>query len=202
MSRSKRIGRRMTQTMLDVDAQVRTLDIESDPRGAVISACGAYRYRLWRVWDAGLPRVVYVMLNPSTADAVADDPTIRACTAIARRIGAGRLDVVNLYAFRASKPSALVAAAKRGLDVVGPGNDEAIGTAVQDVQMVICAWGAHTMAMREAPGIVPIVRRDLYVLRMLREAGDVHVLGAGPTHPLARGKHRLPPDVVPILWSL
>src|SRR5262245_19133112 len=86
---------------------------------ALISPCGLYRYWLTRTWDNSLRRVCWVMLNPSTADAEQDDPTIRRCVGFARSWGAGGIIVVNLFAFRASDPKALLRAA----DPVGPDND-------------------------------------------------------------------------------
>jgi hypothetical protein len=72
---------------------------------AVLSPDGVYRYRLDRVWGAG-PRVLFVMLNPSTADATQDDPTLRRCLGFARDWGYGSLTVANLYAYRARGPQA------------------------------------------------------------------------------------------------
>ncbi len=76
---------------------------------AVISDCGRYRYRLTRRWGDG-PLLSFIMLNPSTADAEVDDPTIRRCMGFARRDGYGGIVVGNLYAFRTTKPKALFAA--------------------------------------------------------------------------------------------
>jgi hypothetical protein len=75
--------------------------------GAELSACRTYRYRLWRQWDADLAPVVWVMLNPSTADESADDPTIRKCIGFAQRWGYGGIEVVNLYAYRSPDPRQL-----------------------------------------------------------------------------------------------
>ena len=86
-------------------------------RAAVISKCGAYRYSLTRRWS-GAPLLTFVMLNPSTADAKEDDPTIRRCIGFARREGAGELIVANLYALRSSAPEALWSAR----DPIGPKN--------------------------------------------------------------------------------
>ena len=86
-------------------------------RAAVISKCGAYRYSLTRKWSDA-PLLSFVMLNPSTADAKEDDPTIRRCIGFARREGAGGLIVANLYALRSSSPEALWAAR----DPIGPQN--------------------------------------------------------------------------------
>ena len=72
--------------------------------GACFDSTGAYRYRLWREWDVSKPSVTFVMLNPSTAGAKDDDPTIRRCLSFARSWGFGRLEVVNLCAYRATSP--------------------------------------------------------------------------------------------------
>ncbi len=79
------------------------------------------------------------MLNPSTADAAQDDPTIRRCISFAKREGFGRLEVVNLYAFRSPSPSVLFAAP----DTVGPGNDHEIEAALDRADSVVAAWGNH-----------------------------------------------------------
>lgn len=107
---------------------------------AVISPCGLYRYRLSRCWGPGR-RMVWVMLNPSTADAEVDDPTIRRCMGFAKREGYGAIDVINLYALRATKPIHL----SHHPDPEGPGNlhywDEVLDD--RNVGMVVAAWGAH-----------------------------------------------------------
>lgn len=109
--------------------------------GATISPCGRYRYSLKRQWgplDADGP-VVWIMLNPSTADADTDDPTIRACREFSRRWGKSALEVVNLFALRSPKPSALAI----DHDPVGPDNDLWIDTAIRRASLVVAAWGAH-----------------------------------------------------------
>lgn len=112
---------------------------------ATISACGLYRYWLERRWGRTAPQV-FVMLNPSTADASVDDPTIRRCIAFAKREGAGGLIVVNLFALRATDPSAL----DNHADPVGPANVENLGLALIGAvaigRPVICAWGANKNA--------------------------------------------------------
>src|ERR1019366_833740 len=81
-----------------------------------------YRYSLWRRVGESRRRVLFVMLNPSTADAIVDDPTIRRCMGFARTWGFGELEVCNLFAYRSPCPSALLRAA----DPVGPSNDRAL----------------------------------------------------------------------------
>jgi hypothetical protein len=109
---------------------------------AVISGCGLYRYELRRTWDEQLPALVYVMLNPSTADAEADDPTIRKCVGFAKRMGYGGIVVVNLYAFRATDPRDLIDSREAGVAIIGPENDRRILDAMYAASAVVFAWGA------------------------------------------------------------
>jgi len=112
-------------------------------RTARISDDGLYRYRLERVWDDALPSLGFVMLNPSTADALVDDPTIRRCIGFARREKAGGLIVCNLYAFRATNPADLWNAR----DPYGPENDEELVNLSYYAKLtgrpIVCGWGAH-----------------------------------------------------------
>lgn len=104
---------------------------------AILSPCGTYRYRLERIWEPDLPLVVWIMLNPSTANATEDDPTIRRCMGYARAWGRGGIVVVNLFAYRATDPRAMRAAA----DPVGPENDAHLLAAVCSKPLVVAAWG-------------------------------------------------------------
>lgn len=173
--------------------------VEDEQRGADISPCGLYRYSLWRRWDRSKPAVLFVMLNPSTADADNDDPTIRRCIAFAKRWDAGGIRVCNLYAYRATKPTELTEAAGAGIDPVADPpagrlqnkNDSATIAAASDAGRIIAAWGAW-------PG--PFETRHWRVLELLRKAGPVEVLAwtkhGQPRHPLyVRG------DVKPEVWE-
>src|SRR5262249_40146014 len=106
---------------------------------AVFSTDGRYRYLLTRRVGPGRKSATFIMLNPSTADATADDPTIRKCIGFARRWRCGVLRVVNLFAFRATDPDVLKAAA----DPVGPENRRWILRSIRRTnrQIVVCAWG-------------------------------------------------------------
>ncbi len=133
-----------------------------------------YRYLLTRRWGDPRQWMTFIMLNPSTADAFADDPTIRRCTGFAKREGCGGLNVVNLFAWRATKPRALRDCA----DPAGPDNDHFIGGHCQ-ASFVVAAWGTGGT----------LKGRDREVARLLADAGaDVRCLGvtgAGhPRHPL------------------
>src|SRR4051812_17109287 len=108
-------------------------------RGALLSDDGLYRYRLWRIWEELAPVMVWVMLNPSTADADVDDPSIRKCVGFAKANGCGGIIVVNLFAWRATDPKELRAVA----DPVGPENDAHIRWAVKAplLATVVAGWG-------------------------------------------------------------
>jgi len=145
---------------------------ESD---AVLSDCGRYRYLLRRSWDASKPRALFVMLNPSTADAEIDDPTIRSCTRLCRSWGYGSFEVVNVFAFRATDPKKLAHADDRQ----GPLNDTHIIAALIRCDVVICAWGAYP---------IPIVRHRAIISMIQAQKMDGHCLGrtkkGHPKHPL------------------
>jgi len=106
-------------------------------RGAIFSPCRAYRYVLWRIWDSARPWVLFIGLNPSTADEAQDDPTIRRCMGFAKRWGFGGIKVANLFAYRAVCPSKL----KQVQDPVGPDNDRWISKLASSAGMVVAAWG-------------------------------------------------------------
>lgn len=111
---------------------------------AVLSSDGQYRYLLERLWGADGRVPLWIMLNPSTADASVDDPTIRRVMAFSKRWGYDGAAVVNLFAVRATDPALLPAMKARGRDIVGPDNDAAIQTALaKKPPVVIAAWGAR-----------------------------------------------------------
>lgn len=105
---------------------------------AEISRCGLYRYGLWRKWSDG-PQVLFIMLNPSTADATQDDPTIRRCVAFAKSWGFGSLAVGNLFAYRTTDPAVLA----KFPCPIGELNDEWLSRLRYESQLHIAAWGAH-----------------------------------------------------------
>lgn len=121
---------------------------------AVISDCRRYRYILRRTWDHDAPRVLIVMLNPSTADAKTDDPTIRSCVRLCKWRKDGGFEVVNLFAYRATDPKELQSA----VDPVGPGNDNAIEMALLRCDIAICAWGAHPGAIERGAAVHSLLR--------------------------------------------
>lgn len=108
---------------------------------AIISPCGRYRYNLTRQWQASCFSLPFVMLNPSTADADLDDPTIRRCMAFARRDGYGGISVFNLFALRATDPAEL----RKTSDPFGPENRKhlaELAIRAADFRVpIVCAWG-------------------------------------------------------------
>jgi hypothetical protein len=147
-------------------------------KGATVSPCGAYRYQLWRVWDDSLPRVLFVMLNPSTADAETDDPTIRKCVKYAKAWGYGSLEVVNLFALRSTDPNKLL---KHEAPIPWPENDQYILESAYRSERIMAAWSRHKAVTVGARGshvkaLLSLHGFDLYCLRTTK-AGQ-------PWHPL------------------
>lgn len=156
-------------------------------KSATISKCQQYRYQLDREWFPDdrinsparityYAPMIFVMLNPSTADAYEDDPTIRRCLGFARREGYRWLKVINLFAGRATKPADLF----KMDDPIGPENRSAWDKAFNHVEWgakIVCGWGADKSAKAQAS-------------RFLEQAGDtpLHCLGTSkdgsPRHPL------------------
>lgn len=161
-----------------------TIDVRAN--GAVLSEDEAHRYALVRRFelDAALPMLVWIMLNPSTADAMLDDPTIRKCLGFTKRLGGyGGFIVVNLYAFRATDPQDLVAAlrSKDAGWVAGPQNDDWIRAAVEG-RDAIAAWGATRV-----PNVlerIAAVRELCACARSVRSMGLSKGEPRQPRHPL------------------
>lgn len=138
----------------------------------VMSKCLRWRYALTREWGPRAPLVV-IGLNPSTATATEDDPTVRRCIGFARRWGMGGLVMLNIFAYRATDPREL----RRVTDPVGVRNNDALRVLTAGVPHVLCAWGSHG-AYRARGGFVAELLAD----RPLRCFGRTK--GGHPRHPL------------------
>jgi len=171
---------------------------EKDPfdktaNGAELSPDGQYRYLLWRAIDGEHSgrRLLWVMLNPSTADASVDDATIRRCRGYAKNWGFSGIEVVNLFAYRATDPKELTAAA----DPVGRINDIFIAQAARRADKIVCAWGG---GVANGPA-----GRDRAVIELLvaKLGKPLYTLG---TTALGHPKHpvRLPKDLEPEVWMV
>lgn len=149
---------------------------------AVFSPCRTWRYELWRRWDVSRPTCVFVGLNPSTADETTDDNTIRRCITYAREWGFGSLCMLNLFAFRATKPSVM----RRVEDPVGPDNDATLERVCRDAGLVVAAWGVHGTHRNRAGEVVNRNLLGEYAVLDLTRDGI-------PGHPLY-----LPKTLVPV----
>lgn len=156
---------------------------------AVFSECRKYRYTLWRTVDGGLfpdtwtKYVNFICLNPSTADEVKDDPTIRKCVRLARNWGYEAICVTNLFAYRATDPKVM----KSQSDPIGSMNDVFIQRVAFGADLVIAAWGQHGAFLDRSTKVRQCFFERPKILRMGKTE---------PWHPLY-----LPDNSKPIEWN-
>jgi hypothetical protein len=158
--------------------------------GAELSPCNRYRYLLWRSWNRKAENfVLFLMLNPSTASALEEDPTIRKCMGFAERWGKGGILVANLFAYRATAPGELLSSE----DPVGPDNHAVLERVLngdagfEPPSTVVLAWGACG-----GPKVARLLEeREKAALRVLRAAAPPprvaclgHTQSGAPRHPL------------------
>ncbi|MEH6833588.1 MULTISPECIES: DUF1643 domain-containing protein [Falsihalocynthiibacter] len=153
---------------------------------AVYSDCEAYRYSLTRVWDEAAARVFFIMLNPSTATEVQNDPTVERCERRARALGYGGFRVANIFAWRDTDPRKMRAAT----DPVGPENDRTILDGCAWADTIVCAWGTHGAHLNRGPVVAEMLKNHTLFHLGLSKAGH-------PKHPLY-----IAYTVQPTLWEL
>lgn len=144
-------------------------------RDAVISDCAQYRYLLRRAWDHAKPRALFIMFNPSTADADVDDATIRSCIRLCRGWEYGSFEVINLFAFRSTDASKVPMAD----DPIGPDNHKISEAAIARCDMPICAWGKFTFGQARSKIVHEMIRSHRPAAFCLGTNGD-----GSPKHPL------------------
>lgn len=180
--------------------------------GARISSDGLYRYLLWREWrgthdrnhwrwfggkdgagaDFGEPlSCLFVMLNPSTADGEKDDATIRRCVGFAKAWKYERLEVVNLFAYRATKPRDLLAWQNAREEIIGWQNSELMDQAARDAGVIVCAWGANVNSLDPTGDHVETVRgwlrdKEMFALGFTKDGHPRHPLYAPADAELVR----------------
>ena len=164
----------------------RTHTKDDAPSTAVYSDCEHYRYALTRTWDAAGKRVLFVMLNPSKATEVQNDPTVERCERRARALGFGAFQVTNIFAWRDTDPFQM----RKAADPVGPENDAVLIAGAAWADQIIAAWGTHGAHLD----------RGLRVERLLRQTGQpLYTLGLSkhghPKHPLYISYRQQP-----VLW--
>jgi hypothetical protein len=154
---------------------------------AIYSDCERYRYSLTRVWDETGGRVHFVMLNPSTATEVQNDPTVERCERRARALGYGAFCVTNIFAWRDTDPKKMRAAR----DPIGPANDAAILDACDWADVTVAAWGTHGEHLNRGAAVKALLQNmDIPVFHLgLSKAGH-------PKHPLYISYAQQP-----VLWS-
>lgn len=153
---------------------------------ATFSTCERYRFTLSRVWEKAGKSALFVMLNPSTADEIKNDPTVERCERRARHHGFGAFTVCNIFAWRATDPRDMRAAA----DPVGAGNDEAILQNAAQADLVVCAWGTHGAHLDRGPAVKAMLDTATTPLHHLGLSKAGH-----PKHPLY-----ISYDVTPMRW--
>ncbi|MGL5953282.1 MAG: DUF1643 domain-containing protein [Providencia rustigianii] len=139
---------------------------------ATISECNKYRYDLFRIWDETKPYLMFIGLNPSTADHELDDPTIKRCIGFAEKLDFGGVCMCNLYALRATNPSAMMSSESP----IGSDNDMYVKKHALSAGMVIAAWGNHGCYLNRDKEILDILNVDVFAL-------DINKSGQ-PKHPL------------------
>lgn len=150
-------------------------------QSAIFDQSGRYRYSLWREWDWQTPKVGFVMLNPSRADSLVDDPTIRRCIGFAHTWGFGGLEVVNLFAYRTTNPVEL----GRVADPVGGENNFYLISLQKRVEQIVLAWGnGGSLQGRDRTALTLLSEQSLYCLG-LTQTGQ-------PRHPLYLRRDTLP----------
>jgi hypothetical protein len=142
--------------------------------GAIFDVSGRYRYSLSRTWSAYHPRILFVLLNPSTANEYKNDPTIRRCISFARTWNFGSIEVVNLFAYRATDYGELFKVS----DPIGAENNRFLMQAVERCSTVVLGWGTRGT----------LLGRDRQVMSLFAGKKDVYCLGitndGQPRHPL------------------
>ena len=158
---------------------------------AVISKCEKYRYKLTRTWDEDKGKVLFIMLNPSTANHIENDLTTIRCINFAEKWGYGGIMIGNIYPFRAKRPKDLRKWLNKGSDYAfwksGYDNRNHVQDMMNQCDLTVCAWGGNHKGVPE----------------MLEYTSGLHYLelcddGITPKHPLGN----LSKDLVPKQYKL
>lgn len=161
--------------------------LDSKEMGATFSNCRTYRYKLWRTWDKRKGFVLFLMLNPSTADETVNDSTVERCERYSRAWGYGGLVVCNIFAYRATYPKDLKLYDKP----IGPENDKYIARAAKEAKKVVCGWGNHGSFLERSYDVQELLKKNKikpYCLKITK-MGE-------PSHPLYLRK-----DLKPIIFK-
>ena len=142
-------------------------------QSAEFDPTGKYRYTLTRTWERDLGRVVFVMLNPSTADHTINDPTVTRCIGFAINHHFGSLVVLNLFAYRSTEPKELT----KVRDPIGKLNNEWIVREVARADLVVAAWGTFLIALERSSKVEEMLHpRTIYCLGTTKDGSPKHPL--------------------------
>ena len=136
------------------------------------SQCDQYRYGLSRVWDNAKPSLLFIMLNPSTADEHRNDPTVARCETRARAMGFGGVMVANLFAYRATRPEDL----KQAFAPCGDANDAVLDHWLHVAGMTVAAWGVHGGHEGRGRELARRITEPLYHLGLTKDGHPRHPL--------------------------
>ncbi len=164
-------------------------DSNSRSSVAVFSACKKYRYFLCRTWSHDHPRLSYVMLNPSTADAFKNDPTVGRCEERAKQLGYGSFSVTNIFAYRSTQPNALFLP---NVIPIGERNDEWIMFAAEAASKIMIGWGNHGKHMNRSENVIAMLEdlgTELFCLGQNKGGCPIHPLYQAYEKPLRRYVH-------------
>jgi len=150
--------------------------------GAKFSKDRVYRYALWRIWDESKEPVMFIGLNPSTADEVEDDPTLRRCMNFADNWGYGGVVMTNLFAYCATDPDMMKSTKKP----IGQRNNQFLKQLASEVDLIVAAWGNHGAYLSRSDEVQAMLPALHYL--KLNASGE-------PAHPLY-----LPGSLIPLNW--
>ena len=152
--------------------------------GAEFDASMKYRYKLWRGWNLARPKLLWILLNPSTADELKDDPTLKRCIKFSLLWNFGGLEIVNLFAFRSTGPALLAK-----VDAVGPHNDDHILGAISLAHEIVVGWGNYGDLHGRGKEVIELIRKSGFN-KPIRCLG--HTRSGNPRHPLYMPYSALP----------
>jgi hypothetical protein len=166
MSRGENERVKMDTTLFgDMDKKIVT--------GAQFSDCREYRYVLWRTWDEGNGHVMFVGLNPSTADETKDDPTIRRCIGFAKRWGFGGIYMLNIFALRSTDPAKLYS----DTEPIGPRNDEFLRMYADAAGKIVACWGNHGALNNRGLQVIDMLgMENLFCFKLTKNDNPGHPL--------------------------
>ena len=148
----------------------------------VFSPCRTYRYTLWRVFKPEGNFAVFIGLNPSTADEITDDPTIRRCIGFAKKWNFAAVCMLNIFAFRNTNPLVL----QTVCDPIGPRNNLWIETIANKADLVVAAWGNRGSYLNRSESIKYLIHKQMYCLGLTKSGQPKHPLYIAGDMPLIK----------------